>query len=363
MVSRISQLLGLWSLRDLSFEGRVLIIKAIVLPMLLYVAVVFPPPRTVLLCLIRRFMYFFWRSKCEKLRREVLYLEHGQGGKGFPDLRLKLGVHFVAKHLGLVFFHSNKAACFVRYYLGGVLRGLKMFSPSLNVPTAFHVPYYYSVLRNTLVRYDLCGIRKETWTKPKVVCFLVTDRTDPCTIGPLSSTEVRDVWTTVSHPRLLNQHKDLNWQAVHEILPVRRTMYRRSLARSPTCPRTGCGLEESAAHLLWDCQAAQAVWLASREFLDLHVAWREVDSSLVLYGQTKRPMPRKQWLVFWYVVSAVKEALWKARNLFVLQEKLLPSPAVWRMAVSIAMNYFRRSVKQDGLRVARRQWRVAWTCP
>lgn len=60
-ISRKSGILG-------TMEGKVLITKAVILPLLLLIGSVFMPPRRVLLDPDRAMFYFLWGSKWERLR-------------------------------------------------------------------------------------------------------------------------------------------------------------------------------------------------------------------------------------------------------------------------------------------------------
>lgn len=82
IIGKVKQQLGYWGLRTLTLEGKVLIIKAVILPRLLLVSSVFIPPRKVLLELERAIFYFLWGSKWETLRRETMKKMKENGGKG-----------------------------------------------------------------------------------------------------------------------------------------------------------------------------------------------------------------------------------------------------------------------------------------
>lgn len=53
---KITQKFNLWRLRELSFTSKVLIVKSVILPVILYVALVFPPSSK----LNRALFIFLW---------------------------------------------------------------------------------------------------------------------------------------------------------------------------------------------------------------------------------------------------------------------------------------------------------------
>ena len=85
--------MGLWKLRRLSLSGRVLAIKADILPSFVYLAYVFPLPPEYRRRLVRDVFSFVWGGY-EYVRREWMYQDVRVGGRGVPDVPLKLDVLF-----------------------------------------------------------------------------------------------------------------------------------------------------------------------------------------------------------------------------------------------------------------------------
>ncbi|KAF4079370.1 hypothetical protein AMELA_G00177250, partial [Ameiurus melas] len=128
LLGKVRQKLGFWGLRQLTLEGKVLIFKAVILPLLLLVCSVFWPPRSFLLDLERAVFYFVWGSKWERLKREVVKRRPENGGKGLPDPHLFLGSRFTALHIRYAVTSSreSKTAAMTRFWMGSYLRSLKI---------------------------------------------------------------------------------------------------------------------------------------------------------------------------------------------------------------------------------------------
>lgn len=62
--NKISQVLGLWSLRSLSLKGKTLIVKTYILPLILHVSNIFPPSKVWITSITRKLFIFFWGVKC-----------------------------------------------------------------------------------------------------------------------------------------------------------------------------------------------------------------------------------------------------------------------------------------------------------
>ncbi|KAJ8355290.1 hypothetical protein AAFF_G00073710, partial [Aldrovandia affinis] len=82
----VQKKIGSWSTRPLTMTGKILVLKAIVLPSFLYIGRVFPPDRATSKLVARMAFRFVWGSKMERLGRTTLMKEEEKGGRGVPDI-------------------------------------------------------------------------------------------------------------------------------------------------------------------------------------------------------------------------------------------------------------------------------------
>ncbi|XP_029555022.1 uncharacterized protein LOC115153570 [Salmo trutta] len=144
------------------------------------------------------------------------------------------------------------------------------------------------------------------------------EREPVCPVRRLATGEPTTVWRNVAYPALLNRHRDLSWMVAHKIIPVRAVMHTRGMARTPACPRPGCGQDESVRHLLWECRAARDLWKEAGPLMSLCLpAGEDLTPQLVLYGVGRRPIPPKAFTKLWPTFACLKDALWSSRNLLV----------------------------------------------
>ncbi|KAJ1166929.1 hypothetical protein NDU88_007323 [Pleurodeles waltl] len=98
-LAKTKQKLGLWSLRKLTIEGKSLVLRNETLPVLLYIAQVWPvQPRTAK-AITRMIFYFIWNSKMDRVKREVMFKTHDKGGKGVLDIATILRGTFVCHYV------------------------------------------------------------------------------------------------------------------------------------------------------------------------------------------------------------------------------------------------------------------------
>ena len=336
VVGKIRKRLGYWGLRGLTMEGKVLIIKVMILPLLLFIGSVFTPPRQVLLDLERAIFYFLWGSKWEPLRRDVMKKPREKGGKGVPDLYLFLGSIYTSLHLKIATIPDGnpKTTAMTRFWMGSYLRRLRLFNTDLRIPVSFNLPPAYAFIQTFLKHFNLEQEELQILTNHRSLISAVQEQEPVSPVRGLALGEPSNVWRNANHPALSNRLRDLSWKVAHEILPVRAVMHSRGMAAHSTCPRPGCGAPESVRHLLWECSAAVDLWAIAGSLQFPYLPAREVlTAQLVLYGVSSKTWNKKVFAQIWLTLAAIKDAIWTSRNLLVRRHMQIPPVAVIRTAL------------------------------
>ena len=142
LIGKVRKRLGYWRLRGLTIEGKVLIIKAVILPLFLLISAVFTPPRRVLLELDRAIFYFLWGSKWERVTRNEMKKPKSKGGRGVQNFHLFLSSKYTTLHLAYATTPSrdHKTSAMAPFWMGSYLRTLKLLPIDLRVPVSFKLP-------------------------------------------------------------------------------------------------------------------------------------------------------------------------------------------------------------------------------
>jgi hypothetical protein len=70
----VKKILNLWSYRDLTYIGKVTVIKTLALPILVQSLTVLPnPPDSILNDIEQIFYKFLWNGKKDKIKRSIIY--------------------------------------------------------------------------------------------------------------------------------------------------------------------------------------------------------------------------------------------------------------------------------------------------
>lgn len=337
LVGKVRQRLGYWGLRRLTMEGKVLIIKAVILPLLLLISSVFMPPKRVLQELERAIFYFLWGSKWERMTRKEMKKPKEKGGKGVPDLHLFLGSRYTSLHIYASTAPSKnpKTAAMTRFWMGSFLRRIKILPIDLKVPVSFNLPPPYAFIRTFLKKLQLEQEGLHVLTNHRSLISVVQEREPVSPVHGLAFGEPSTVWCNVNHPTLTNRLRDMSWMVAHEILPVRSVMHSRGMAANSTCPRPGCGAPETVRHLLWECSAAGDQWAkaGSLKFPCLP-AREDLTAQLILYGVSQKQDCSRDFPKQWLTLAAIKDAIWTSRNLLVRRHMQIPPVAVIQMAAA-----------------------------
>ncbi|KAJ8004272.1 hypothetical protein DPEC_G00157090 [Dallia pectoralis] len=132
-----------WSAQSLTMTGKTLILKAIFLPILLYLGRVFPPDKAASKKIERLMFTFVWGSQMEQLQHSTLYKMAENGGKGVPDILNIIRAQQLSNLVKTFNKPDRKASFFERHYATPILRTLGMGTIDHTVPYSWDPPKVY----------------------------------------------------------------------------------------------------------------------------------------------------------------------------------------------------------------------------
>ena len=87
-VQSVKKILNLWSYRDLTYIGKVTVIKTLALPILVQSLTVLPnPPDSILNDIEKIFYKFLWNGIKDKIKRSIIINEYEEGGLKMPNIQ------------------------------------------------------------------------------------------------------------------------------------------------------------------------------------------------------------------------------------------------------------------------------------
>ncbi|KAM4012337.1 uncharacterized protein ACNLHF_005029, partial [Anomaloglossus baeobatrachus] len=232
-LTKITQRIGLWSLRRLTCEGKALVLRNEVLPVLQYTAQAWPPLATVCRAITRTVFRFVWGSKMDRVKRSIMYKDPRKGGKGVPDIPTLLRSSFVCDCVRrtLRVKRGSAGGSMSRFFLLPLWRRLGWDKWDSSFPYNWTAPWFYGDVVRFVREHQLEGLKPDLW-KPKTIHKLIRAKDEMENIPGLHHDTLETVWTNVSSAGLTNGHKDLSWMAIQGGLPVRSFMHARNLCKT-----------------------------------------------------------------------------------------------------------------------------------
>ncbi|KAM8921337.1 uncharacterized protein RCH25_016054 [Pelodytes ibericus] len=339
-LAKVNQKFGLWSLRDLTIEGKKLVLLNEILPVLQYTAQAWPPLVTVCRAITRAVFHFIWGSKMDRVKRTVMYKKPQKGGKGIPDIPTMLRAFFVCNCVRRTLSggrNSSAGNSMSRFFLLPLWRALGWDKWDSSIPYNWTTPWFYLDVRKFVREYHLEGVTANLW-KSRIIYKLIREQDTAENIAGLPAATTDMVWKNVASSRLTNRHKDLAWMAIQGGLPLRTFMHARGLCRYRHCPHCVVA-EETALHAFWQCPFAQALMNALTPELSDSVDRKHLSYHSVLYGLFPGTHTEDAIEDAWRLMCCVKDALWFARNRRVLKNQRVTIQDCRRLILSMLRDY------------------------
>ncbi len=335
-INAVDKVLSSWRSRSLSLRGKALVINALALSRIWYVAsLVFMPP-CILHELCTLVFKFFWSGKRDLVSRSVMVQSPLFGGFSVVDIKLKVWSllaqwvkRFASSRSGWVSFMS------FWFRLSLDASPMDVFSAPYSFRLGDLPPFYkslvvawrelggaFSASRSSLVfgsSDPLFCVPVLSMSTKSCYLFLLSQRlADPHCVEKFApvfgSLYWPTTWRSLSFFDLDRQVLDLNWKIAHGVL---YTAERLSSFGLPVPLACFCGAPlESLSHLFFVCPLAQSVlsWLQSLMF-----SFSPMTPVLLvrhaLFGfdsDELRVVPR----VFAYILNVSKFFIWRSRNDF-----------------------------------------------
>ena len=335
-IDAVAGVLNAWRARALSLKGKALVVNALALSRIWYIASLIYMPAWVLKELSFAVFDFFWKTKRELVARAVVVQPPSLGGFSVVDIRLKT-LSLVSQWVKRFIFAPRGWSSFMSFWFSSRLKvsPVTAFSnPGLFDHTL--LPPFYSSLLSAW-----CALQGSFSSRFSSLVFAAGD---PLAISPVANLSTRgayqfllavnyavphcvvkfrplfgdlywsSTWRQLHFADFDRSVLDFGWKVAHGVVYTAERLLSFGLHVPPSC---FCGPAlESLEHLLFFCPLAQSVlgWLQSLMFLFSHMSPVLLPRH-VLFGFNANELsalPR----VFVYMLNVCKFCIWLARNDF-----------------------------------------------
>ena len=331
-VDAVERCLNSWRPRSLSLSGKALIINALALARIWYVASLVPMPPWVLSELNKIVFNFFWSGKRDLVTRNVLFHPYDSGGFSVVSIRFK--VHsLLAQWVRRLSVSPNGWVYLLTYWLLDRFGAspAEVFSRPADFPSA-RLPAFYSCLlqawealrgsasaSNLVIGDGVAGGPFSVTSMSCKSCYGLLLQLNPaqphCILKFAASFGALDwsmTWKSLHFMPLDRQVWDLNWKIAHGVLYTAERLVSFGYQYPLSC---FCGYHtESLEHLFFSCPLAQSGydWIQSLLFHASPTAPR-INVRHALFGFSSDDLlcvPR----VFAYMLNVCKFFVWCQRN-------------------------------------------------
>ena len=379
-IDAVDRVLKSWRSRILSFRGKALVINALALSRVWYVASLIHMPAWVLKELSFLAFSFFWSGKRELVSRSSVSLSPLFGGFSVVNIKYKVSslLGQWVKRLSSSSAGWISLLCFwLRYHFSA--SPLEVFSRPFAFNPRVLPPFYCSLLlawrdldgsfsssRNSLVygssSCHACSPVSSMSTKICYLYLLSENMAPPHCVEKFAPTfgtlHWPSTWRSLSFFDIDRQVIDLNWKIAHGVLYTAERLVRFGLSVPLPC---FCGSPiESLDHLFFSCPLAQSLlsWLQSLMFNFSHMC-PVILCRHALFGFNSdelRVTPR----IFGYLLNVCKFVIWRSRNDFRFRD-VRPDATSALVQVKTRVKFhlplfFRRFKSSRRQRYFHRQW-------
>ena len=376
----VDHVLKSWRSRALSFRGKALIINALALSRVWYVASLIHMPAWVLKELSLLAFSFFWSGKRELVSRSVVVQSPLFGGFAVVDIKLKVW-SLLGQWVKRFASSPSGWALSMSFWFADIFNETptEVFSRPFSFSPSLLPPFYkslllawrgldgsFSVSRDSLVfGSSSCHACSPVFSMSTKLCYLYLlseHMVPPHCVGKFAPVYGALYWPTswrsLNFFDLDRQVIDLNWKIIHGVLYTAQRLASFGLSIPLAC---FCGASvESLEHLFFYCPLAQSVlsWLQSLMFCFSPMC-PVILCRHVLFGFNSdelRTVPR----IFVYLLLVCKFLIWQSRNDFRFRDvRPGATSIIIRVKARVRFNlplFFKRFKSPRRKRYFNRQW-------
>ena len=322
LLNKFKSCLNLWRFRNLSFQGRSVLLHTLALSKLWYVGSVLPAPNLFVRQFCQLQFKFFWNSDHECLKREVLYNDVENGGFKLVNIIVKLNslnVMHVKRLLSLYGSSECPNWCYYAVYWLGY--SMRQYDERMASNLLLHSPVMPLFYRNVL-----CVFRKFVELSPdfdlinlttkSVYCVLIREVImQPPIMTVFPNIDFKQLWRNINNCILQNNVKNFLFKLSHRILYtgdyLQKICQEKNCMKCLFCNSVG----ETPLHLFFTCNFVRPLWINVEKLLQ-HVFGEPVSMTLfvVLWNNFTKSSNIYCNNLFIYFVSELKWTVWKCRN-------------------------------------------------
>ena len=339
-VNKLAQRLEAWSKRNLSLNGKVMILKTLGLSSITYISSVFPIPDSILRRINSLIFTFLWSNKNELVKREVVFLPLTKGGLNLTNMRLK-NQALALRCINTITDPDSKSKWIflARYWIARTLSKhstLWSFLRSNQTPNSLYRPPFYC---NVVSLVNRCKPVLDLFINNEFnVNFIYKQLISMPVIEPraqvtweiiLQSRQLSwpTIWKTSISGISTGHENDVAWKITHRVLKTLDTLRSWGIKVDGLCK--SCHSPETIEHVFLECPIAIETWIHFKKFI-LHLGGPDFEASTdsLLLRIFPTNTPRANHTLLTYLIKLILYNIWMSRCKVLYEKKVESSKKI-----------------------------------
>ena len=324
-VEQTEKKLERWSSRNLSIEGRAVLIRTYALATIMYLATAFNVPNKIITRINKAIFSFLWKGGTEMVARRTCHMHKDRGGLNIPDIQIAKRTIKV-KWIKNITDERNRTTWvhFARYWLGVSLSTVRRDWIWLRSTLKPHggtekMPKEYKEIKNTIQEQrEEIGKMKAEQINAKNLYRMIQKTSPPAKAEDrwrrttTKKLEFKNIWKELWHTLANNQEKETLWKLTHRVLPTRCYLAKWGIRTTTKCPF--CTGTEDIQHAVVECQRAKQLWQRVESWImKITGVQGTINMNTIVFseGVTK---DKYQHQLVRYLILTTLDILWNTRN-------------------------------------------------
>ena len=315
--------LNLWKRRSLSLVGRALLVNALGLSKLNYLATVLIVPNWVKQKVNSLIWPFLWRKKFEPVSRQTCFCLKSKGGLGIVNFIKKSYALKISSVVKAVQDTDTKCFYLLRYFLGGRLAGLRgewKFLRDNISPSALSLTSFYDQVFSKLCKIrDLCSNWETVSFSSKNVYSILLSEHSSSPLLPyvwqsriVPNLSLTTLWQNIRDGLTENYKCDLSWLISLRAVTVRDTLRTWGYLASDQC--FSCPRRETIDHCFLHCPRVKRVWSFFNTFLSRFLKSVFIPNVVYVFFFMWEAIDAKHHRILLFLVKTILYAVWRFRS-------------------------------------------------
>ena len=248
-MTKVEKSCNMLSQRNLTLYQKAIIINALLLSKIWYVAHTLPLPKKfsqkINSCIFR----YLWKGMYQPIRRSTLYLPKNEGGLGVIDVYNKAAAIFGATCLKAIVSGNGLSCYYCKIRLSHMVNSI-----NINEVSYISTPFYSEAIGCIRKVYHQPKFPK---LKSKEIYRCLITKSKPVVEANYPLSDWNRVWKRINNPLVDISEREFLFRYIHETLASNQRLFMLNIRDNGNCDK--CGEAEHSLHIFYFCEGIRNI--------------------------------------------------------------------------------------------------------